>query len=391
MSDWRYLSNLKPGNKGYKRNQFSRQKFFIFIFVFAAIGGIVIWRSLAAPNPNLPGDINGDNTVNITDLSILLTNYGTSNTSADINSDGAVNVLDLSILLSHYGQNYTPPSISTIPNSLGVMGQPAPSWTDSTKWRSDSASLLSQLYSANTGASDLAVAGYGIAYVKATSSDPLVTVTNTNGWGTNPGTTSFRAPSAAKPAAGTDAHLAVEQPDGSVLEMWQAAKSGSNWTAGAVAVAKAGQYYYAIAGCRGSSLTLASGIVTPQEVKTGTITHALAASIPASVVSKSFVFPSYSSDGSLTGGIPEGARLVLDPNYDISGLTGLKKIVAQALKTYGMIIVDRTGTDIEVDAQAPESWTAFGQPDPWAAQGISGYPDLGIKNLITHMKIAVGN
>lgn len=73
--------------------------------MFAAIGGIVIWRSLAAPNPNLPGDINGDNTVNITDLSILLTNYRTSNTSADINSDGAVNVLDLSILLSHYGQN----------------------------------------------------------------------------------------------------------------------------------------------------------------------------------------------------------------------------------------------------------------------------------------------
>ena len=284
-----------------------------------------------------------------------------------------------------------PPSLSTIPNSLGVFAQTAPSWSDSSKWRGDSASLLSQLMNANTGGSELAISGYGVAYVKASSSDPVVTVTNTNGWGTAPGTTSFHSPSAAKPAAGTDAHLVVEQPDGSAVEMWKAAKSGSNWTAGAVSVAKAGQYYYTIAGCRGSSLTLASGIVTPQEVKAGVISHVLSVSLPSSVVSKSFVFPSYSSDGTISGGIPEGARMVLDPTYDISGLSGLKKIVAQALKTYGMIVVDRTGSDIEVDAQAPESWTAFGQTDQWAAQGLSGYPDLGITGLLSRMKIAIGN
>ena len=383
MSKQKLLRHISP---------VSRAHLGIFILIFAAIGGVIIWRSLAAPNPSLPGDLNNDNTVNVTDLSILLSNYGTSNSTADINSDGTVNILDLSALLSHYGESYSVGS-STIPNNLGVFSQVAPSWTDSTKWRSDSASLLSSLSGALTSnpKSDLAVAGYGVAYVKATTSDPQVTVTNTNGWGTNPGTTTFRAPSAAKPAAGTDAHLVVEQPDGSVIEMWQAAKSGSNWTAGAVAVAKAGQYYYTIAGCRGSSLTLASGIVTPQEVKAGAINHVLSVSLPASVVSKSFVFPSYSSDGSLTGGIPEGARLVLDPNYDISGLTGLKKMVAQALKTYGMINVDRTSGDIEIDAQSPESWTAFGQPDPWAAQGISGYPDLGIDALVSHMKVAVSN
>ena len=51
-----------------------------------------------------PGDINGDGRVDITDLSILLSNYGTSNTQADINKDGKVDVLDLSILLSNYGK-----------------------------------------------------------------------------------------------------------------------------------------------------------------------------------------------------------------------------------------------------------------------------------------------
>jgi fibronectin type 3 domain-containing protein len=59
------------------------------------------------------GDINGDNSVNITDLSLLLSSYGQSTTQCltnnafkcDLSSpgDGAVNIFDLSILLSHYG------------------------------------------------------------------------------------------------------------------------------------------------------------------------------------------------------------------------------------------------------------------------------------------------
>jgi chitodextrinase len=49
------------------------------------------------------GDLNGDNQVNITDLSIFLSNWGTSNTIADLNHDGTVNIIDLSILLSNWG------------------------------------------------------------------------------------------------------------------------------------------------------------------------------------------------------------------------------------------------------------------------------------------------
>jgi chitodextrinase len=50
-----------------------------------------------------PGDLNGDNQVNVTDLSILLSNFNTSNAVADINKDGSVNIFDLSILLTHFG------------------------------------------------------------------------------------------------------------------------------------------------------------------------------------------------------------------------------------------------------------------------------------------------
>lgn len=82
---------------------FSKPQLAIFVISFALIG-FLVYKSFAS-NPNLPGDLNNDNTVNITDLSILLSNYGTTNTVADINNDGTVSILDLSILLSHYGQS----------------------------------------------------------------------------------------------------------------------------------------------------------------------------------------------------------------------------------------------------------------------------------------------
>ena len=103
---------------------FSKVRLSIFILAFSLIG-YLIFKSFAL-NPNLPGDLNNDNTVNVTDMSILLSNYGTANTSADINGDGTVNVLDMSILLSHYGQ-----SVSSFSTNLtsGMTITPPFTWT----------------------------------------------------------------------------------------------------------------------------------------------------------------------------------------------------------------------------------------------------------------------
>jgi hypothetical protein len=79
--------------------------------------------------------------------------------------------------------------------------------------------------------------------------------------------------------------------------------------------------------------------------------------------------------------IPEGARLVLDPTANLSGLSALERVVAKALQEYGAIVVDKTGGgDLSFLAEAPETWTAYGQPDQWAALGYSGYPQLS--NLV---------
>ncbi|MEX0616177.1 MAG: Ig-like domain-containing protein [Candidatus Woykebacteria bacterium] len=50
-----------------------------------------------------PGDLDGDGKVNIFDLSILLSKWGTTDKSANLNTQGRVDIFDLSILLSNWG------------------------------------------------------------------------------------------------------------------------------------------------------------------------------------------------------------------------------------------------------------------------------------------------
>jgi hypothetical protein len=112
---------------------FSKSHFSVFLIVFAVLGLVILIKSFAAPNPSLPGDLNNDNTVNVTDLSIMLSDYNSSDPTkiaqADINSDGAVNVIDLSTLLSHYGESISAkPSVPTGLTATAGDGSVALKW-----------------------------------------------------------------------------------------------------------------------------------------------------------------------------------------------------------------------------------------------------------------------
>ncbi|MBI2596057.1 hypothetical protein HYW46_04980 [Candidatus Daviesbacteria bacterium] len=56
----------------------------------------------SATVPTLPGDLNGDNKVDIIDLSVLLSHWLGTDAGSDISKDGKVNIVDLSILLSNW-------------------------------------------------------------------------------------------------------------------------------------------------------------------------------------------------------------------------------------------------------------------------------------------------
>lgn len=62
---------------------------------------------LQAAPPACPGDLNGDNAVNTTDLTLLLSQFGaavTPGTGGDLNNDGVVNTSDLTFFLSRFGR-----------------------------------------------------------------------------------------------------------------------------------------------------------------------------------------------------------------------------------------------------------------------------------------------
>ena len=63
---------------------------------------IAVW----SPAGGCTGDLDGDNDVDLTDLSTLLNNFGTPGATpdqGDLDGDGDVDLIDLSILLAHFG------------------------------------------------------------------------------------------------------------------------------------------------------------------------------------------------------------------------------------------------------------------------------------------------
>lgn len=73
-----------------------------------------------APFPSL-GDINNDGIINLSDLMVLKSDFGKSNSPSDLNKDGLVNILDYSILSHNYGMKISdtltpsPVAITNIP------------------------------------------------------------------------------------------------------------------------------------------------------------------------------------------------------------------------------------------------------------------------------------
>ena len=53
--------------------------------------------------PHCLGDLNGNSVVNVTDLLIVIDQWGLTNSPADVNEDGIVDVTDLLIVIGNWG------------------------------------------------------------------------------------------------------------------------------------------------------------------------------------------------------------------------------------------------------------------------------------------------
>jgi hypothetical protein len=230
----------------------------------------------------------------------------------------------------------------------------------------------------------IAAGTYSTGAFLAASTDPEMLVysmtSNANGiWDQDaeayaPSVKVPRWPAGVTPAAGSDGHADIIDPVSRVVHsFWylrQDATTG-RWSAASYAWSPldgrgwgdAAHYYQ---GARAVGVPPLAGLIRKHEIKDGKaiFNHALAMSLTYNGLSANpaYIFPATSADNDAkttnTGGIPEGALLMLPANYDSSKIANadLKKVV-ETLKVYGAYVVDRNyGTPFNIYVENGSGW-----------------------------------
>jgi hypothetical protein len=230
-------------------------------------------------------------------------------------------------------------------------------------------------------------ASYGVAVAFARSTDKVYTVPCTlypspscapGGPGVQ-----FPIPAGTTTVAGTDGQMAVvyQALDGTPyagkeLDIWQAVYDPTNdtWSGSSVTVNDLfgwGATCPPGGRCNGSDaggVALLGGIIRPEEIAQGHIDHALSLATPVSL-SNYIACPGTHTDGTAAApSLPEGARIQLDPNYNVDAQNWPQwlKLMAHALQTYGAYNRGTGGvlSIWGVSDQNPgvPSWTSVGVP-----------------------------
>ncbi len=174
----------------------------------------------------------------------------------------------------------------------------------------------------------------------------------------------LKAPRNAVAARGSDAQIILHNPiTGDEWGFWKTQKQD------AVFKAQNGYHYNTNWSgvppsgflSRGAGIPYLAGLVRPCEIAQGHIDHALALAI--NKPSPLFVYPATKSDGKgpLTH-LPEGARLQLAPtltekDFASMGLNKAARVLARAMQTYGLIVVDKGGhPKIMLEYEGTANW-----------------------------------
>jgi hypothetical protein len=175
-------------------------------------------------------------------------------------------------------------------------------------------------------------------------------------------------PADAQPAEGSDKDLVVSQPSTDRLwEFWGLEQTAEGWQAawgGAMEKASSNQGVYGPEawpgaktgwGASATSLSIAGGLITLEDLEKGQINHALAISVPEPRAAV-YAAPAERTDGFSTEptSLPEGAHLRLDPSLDLAALhlPRLTLMMAEAAQRYGIFVRDRSA-NVAFYAQDP--------------------------------------
>ncbi|HKE64881.1 MAG TPA: hypothetical protein VKB59_09575 [Micromonosporaceae bacterium] len=175
------------------------------------------------------------------------------------------------------------------------------------------------------------------------------------------------------PSSTGDRHVILYDPAHCIdYELYAAYPTSTGWKAGSGAIFNLTSNKLRPAGwtsADAAGLPILPGLVTWADMKSGHIDHAIRVTVPDTQAA--YIWPArhQASSSSNTSLPPMGLRLRLKASVDISHLPSQARIVAQAMKTYGIIVADNGS--------------------PWF---ISGAPDSHFNNDALHaLGTLVGN
>jgi hypothetical protein len=206
----------------------------------------------------------------------------------------------------------------------------------------------------------LAARWFSVPVFFAGKSTPRYDVPLTAPWAPRKTLKAVPIPLAARPDPSSDGYLAVvDRSTGCEYDFWRASRRpDGSWSAswaGKVSVTGSGIFPRGAGGARASGFALLAGLVFPEPLRAGRIDHALVISYPYTRAGPP-VPPAMSSDGKSIGpnAIPQGARIQLDPNLDLTQLRlrPYEWTIARALQTYGAFVAD-TGGAVSLFAAHP--------------------------------------
>lgn len=189
---------------------------------------------------------------------------------------------------------------------------------------------------------------YGIPFNIVPANQPKVPVTFGYSSQSNPGP--YPIPPNAQIEGGRhatgDRHvLMLQKGKCKLYEMWDAypVDGGKSWRAGSGAIFPLNTNKLRPNGwtsADAAGLPITPALVKCEEVKAGVINHALRVTFEET--QRGYIHPAthFASDSDAKYLPPMGLRIRMKASYDISGITGQARVVAVAMKTYGMFVAD---------------------------------------------------
>lgn len=157
--------------------------------------------------------------------------------------------------------------------------------------------------------------------------------------------------------------LTVQQGTCKVWEAW-ACSYDAQWRCGSGAVFDLtknsyGQRTKGFTSADAAGLSILAGLIRYDEAQAGAIKHAIRFTLGCTTdaftkPASHFAVPG-GCDADDPNAMPMGVRVRLKASYDLSSLRGAAKVVAQAMKTYGLILADN-GSDFYFQGEADARW-----------------------------------